>query len=405
MNFFFGLPIDKLGRSGILVIVVDLSKMIHLAPVKASISADEPAVLFINIVFRHHGLRTTIVSDRDPRFTSQLDFTVFDVGSNVGNVNHCPPRDGWPDGTSQQIHGRHPSQPHFNILRVVNNSTTGRLALNNSVHSSTGVNRASHLPFLHRTTQRDLTAQNSDSFNEIQYSTSKNKNVNIRNSQLPHMSILRFIRDNVADAVDRQKQNADRSGRSNFNAFEVGDRVLLSTVDPNETDGIAHKKHHEIASSRCSLPPTTPPATPRRQLCSETNPGFARSHRIEDQTTLSSPSPLSDQNESSLAEIPRRHTKTPHRLERCDSIPARSDFSQTPPPPILDSDGTPHWIVDSLLDHSDEKTRSKSTRRYLVRWLGFAPAHDTWEPRARLFVDIPDLVIDYESRLDIHQRA
>nr|CCA24890.1 reverse transcriptase putative [Albugo laibachii Nc14] len=165
---------------------------------------------------------------------------------------------------------------------------------------------------------------------------------------------------------------------------------------PNETDGIVHKKHHEIASStparlpsRCSLPSTTPPATPRRRLCSDTDPAFVRSRRIEYQMTLSSPSPLSAQNESSPAGIPRRKTKTQHGLERCDSIPSSSDFSRTPPRPLLDSDGSSHCIVDKLLDHSDAKTRS-TTHRYLVRWLGLAPVHDTWEPRARLLVDIGD---------------
>ena len=77
MDSVLGLPTDKFSRSGILVFVDRLSKMVHLARVKASISAAEYAVLFINNVFRHHGLPTTIASDRYPRFRSQFWTSLF----------------------------------------------------------------------------------------------------------------------------------------------------------------------------------------------------------------------------------------------------------------------------------------------------------------------------------------
>lgn len=42
-------------------------------------------------------------------------------------------------------------------------------------------------------------------------------------------SITRFVRDAIADAIDRQKTAADRHGRKNFAGFVVGDKVLLTT--------------------------------------------------------------------------------------------------------------------------------------------------------------------------------
>ena len=41
--------------------------------------------------------------------------------------------------------------------------------------------------------------------------------------------ILCFVRDALQEAVDKQKENADRRGRKNMLTFRKGDRVLLST--------------------------------------------------------------------------------------------------------------------------------------------------------------------------------
>ncbi|KAE9336202.1 hypothetical protein PR003_g12624 [Phytophthora rubi] len=49
---------------------ISMDKMVHLAPVAAEVTADVSAELFLDLVFRHHGLPESIVSDRDPRFTS-----------------------------------------------------------------------------------------------------------------------------------------------------------------------------------------------------------------------------------------------------------------------------------------------------------------------------------------------
>ncbi|KAE8908122.1 hypothetical protein PF003_g7981 [Phytophthora fragariae] len=72
-----GLPRDAKGRTGVLVFVDRFSKMVHLAPVAAEVTADESAELFLDLVFRHHGLPESIVSDRDPRFTSAFWTRLF----------------------------------------------------------------------------------------------------------------------------------------------------------------------------------------------------------------------------------------------------------------------------------------------------------------------------------------
>ncbi|KAF1335621.1 Pol protein, partial [Globisporangium splendens] len=77
MDFIFGLPRDTHGRNGILVFVDRFSKMVHLAPVSDKISAEKTAKVFVDVVFRLHGLPVEIVSDRDTRFTSKFWRALF----------------------------------------------------------------------------------------------------------------------------------------------------------------------------------------------------------------------------------------------------------------------------------------------------------------------------------------
>ena len=67
----FGLPKDAYGNTGIVVFVERLSKIDHLAAVSDTIGDEGIATLFIDRVFRQHGLSVAIVSDRDPCFSGK----------------------------------------------------------------------------------------------------------------------------------------------------------------------------------------------------------------------------------------------------------------------------------------------------------------------------------------------
>ena len=46
--------------------------MIHCIPTTTTVTAPELANLFFREIVRHHGIPTSIISDRDPRFTSSF---------------------------------------------------------------------------------------------------------------------------------------------------------------------------------------------------------------------------------------------------------------------------------------------------------------------------------------------
>lgn len=71
MDFIEGLP-HSLGKNVVMVVVDRLSKYAHFIPLSRPYSASTVAKLFLDHIFKLHGLPKTIVSDRDPVFTSQF---------------------------------------------------------------------------------------------------------------------------------------------------------------------------------------------------------------------------------------------------------------------------------------------------------------------------------------------
>ncbi|ETO83125.1 hypothetical protein F444_02798 [Phytophthora nicotianae P1976] len=140
MDFVFGLPRDTRGRTGILAFVHRFSKMVHLAPVAASITAQQAAALFVDVVYRHHCIPSSIVSDWDPRFTSAFWRELFKLlGTRLAmsTASH-PETDGLTERANRVVE---------DVLRSFATSFTSwtsflsmvEFANNNAVHSSTGL--------------------------------------------------------------------------------------------------------------------------------------------------------------------------------------------------------------------------------------------------------------------------
>ncbi|GJP41219.1 hypothetical protein CLOM_g889 [Closterium sp. NIES-68] len=72
MDYVTGLPAGPSGNNAILVVVDRLTKMAHFIACQQTITAEQTAQLFIANVIRLHGLPSAIISDRDPKFTSNF---------------------------------------------------------------------------------------------------------------------------------------------------------------------------------------------------------------------------------------------------------------------------------------------------------------------------------------------
>jgi RNase H-like domain found in reverse transcriptase/Integrase zinc binding domain len=72
MDFIMNLPKSKAGHDAILVAVDKLSKAMTLIPTNSTVAAQKVAQLFLQDVYRLHGLPRKIISDRDVRFTGKF---------------------------------------------------------------------------------------------------------------------------------------------------------------------------------------------------------------------------------------------------------------------------------------------------------------------------------------------
>ncbi|KAG6615639.1 reverse transcriptase [Phytophthora cinnamomi] len=143
LDFIFGLPPDSGGNTGVVVFVDRFSKMVHLAAVPAEVTAKQTARLLVDMVFKHHGMPSDIVSDRDPRFTAHLwqeVFTLLGSQLSMSTADH-PQTDGQTERVNRVLVDMLKSYAHsFQYWSEC--LSMAEFAINNSVHASTG-----HTPF------------------------------------------------------------------------------------------------------------------------------------------------------------------------------------------------------------------------------------------------------------------
>ena len=72
MDFVTGLPRSPWGSDAVWVVVDRLTKSAHFLPMRVTNSIDALSRLYIQEIVKLHGVPVSIVSDRDPRFTSRF---------------------------------------------------------------------------------------------------------------------------------------------------------------------------------------------------------------------------------------------------------------------------------------------------------------------------------------------
>ena len=141
MDFVTHLPRTVRNHDAIWVIVDRLTKSAHFLAVNLRISMAKLAQLYISEIVRLHGVPSSIVSDRDPRFTSRFWQTLQDaMGSRfVMSSAYHPQIDGQSERTIQSLEDllRTCVLDHLGVWDEV--LPLVEFAYNNSFHTSIGM--------------------------------------------------------------------------------------------------------------------------------------------------------------------------------------------------------------------------------------------------------------------------
>jgi hypothetical protein len=269
MDYIYGFPSDSRNRTGILVFVDRFSKMVHLVPVKKKITSQESAQIFLDTIFRLHGMPDTIVSDRDPKFVAtfwRALFKLCGVKLNMSTAAH-PETDGQTERVNRvigDIMRSYATEFYKNWSSLL---PMAEFAINNSVHASHGytpfyVNSLRHprVPALlgggesrfsgggncenlAADSQCELQDEDSILLDDKDEGTSVEVIGTSKQRQKAMSSLKRFIdernvviqmvQDSLGQSVDLQKEQADKYGRKQLRAFNLNDKVLLSTKNIN----------------------------------------------------------------------------------------------------------------------------------------------------------------------------
>ncbi|KAJ9530449.1 hypothetical protein QJQ45_012425 [Haematococcus lacustris] len=306
--------------------------MVHLIPCIEAMDAKEFAELYIDHVFKYHGLSKVTISDRGATFNNQFWIEVrklIGVDPAFSTAYH-PQSDGQTERTNQIVEEmlRHyilPTQEDW-----PRHLAFAEFAINNSWQESiqstpflVNYGQSPITPVLHKL-PRPCLSPSAESF-------AKKWEHEVKHAQ----ECMRV-------AQDRQQRYANKRRRDV--TFSVGDSVLLSTKNLRNAPGRARK----------FLPRYVGPFKVTGKL------GEA-AYRLELPPTMSRLHPV-------------------FHVSLLKKYTGSQGFH---PPPVMEwLEDAPHYEVHSLLSH--RQVRFKKRMEYLVKWTGYDDTYNTWEPEAML---------------------
>ncbi|KAF8750752.1 hypothetical protein RHS01_09200 [Rhizoctonia solani] len=347
MDFIVKLPTSH-GCDTVWVVVDRFSKMAHFIPTVETIKAPDLAWLFLQHIFRAHGLPDTIISDRGSIFVSHFWTRLHElIGVRLKHSTAYHPRtDGQTERINQILEAYLRCYTSYQQDDWVDYLPLAEFAYNNRTSSS-----SQQSPFyanygFHPTFEPRI---NSDT------TVPAAEDLSARLS-LIHDELRAELTHSQADAA----QQFNRSVKPAPN-FTIGDRVWLlrrniKTTRPSDKLDYRKLGPFKIVAARGPV---------SFQL--ELPPSLSRLHPVFHVSLLE-----------------------PHHSP--SDIPGRVE--PAPPPVFLDGDSTPWREVDKILDCR------KIGRRYdyFVSWKGLTPDKNSWVPLSDMSTGLNELIERFHRR-------
>ena len=309
----------------------------HFIPCHTTDPASQIARIFFDHIFRLHGMPTTIVSDRDAKFTSRFWKELgrlMDVHLAMSTAFH-PQTDGQTERANRTLitmlrNFVDQRQTNWDLLL-----SAAEFATNNAINASTGVSPFFLNTGIHPNVPMSL------------LTPSPGPNPAVNDFVQLQSEALILAKESLAAAQERQAAAADTRRRDHN--FKVGDQVLLSLENitlPADRTRTSQKLLARFAGPHTIVEQLSPVSF-RLDL-----PPAMNIHPVfhVDRFRLYHPSP------------PAFGPRTPAR----------------PAPEIIEDEE--EYEVEGIAEHRTSNKR----REYLVQWQGFPREDWTWEPEDNL---------------------
>ena len=338
VDFIVELP-DSGGYDAIMVVVDSLSKRAHFIPTTTTVTSEGSARLYLNNVWKLHGLPHRVVSDRGPQFVSKFTKEVYRLlGIELASsTSYHPQSDGQTERVNQELEQylrlfTSERQDDWSDLLAL-----AEFSYNNHIHSST-----QQTPFMLDTGQHPQMGF------EPHEQSSKWETANEFTERMK--STLEEARSALAKAKEEMARYYDQR-RTPAPEFKPGDMVYLDASDISTT-----RPSKQLDNRRLGL------------------------YEVEKRV---------GRNDYRLI-LPPAFGRTHPTFHVVKLTPAPKDpilgWQQPPPPPPELVDGEPQWEVDEILDSRIVRRKL----RYLIKWKGYGRDEDSWEPESD--VNAPELV-------------
>lgn len=345
-----------------MVFVDRLTKLITCEPVTTDVTAQQLAQVFYRAVFRYHGSPVTLISDRDPKFTS--DFwrawhKRLGTRLNMSTSRH-PQTDGQTERANQTVEDmiRAYVSPYHDdwdehLIAV-------EFAYNDSVNASTG-----YTPFYLNYGQHPLTPL---SMFCKPITESPSEGVDIFAARL--QADMQKAKESLLAAQSRQAYYANQH-RLDV-TFHVGDKVWLSAknlrLSPAEN---AKKKLLPRFYGPFEIVEVVSPVAYRLKL-----PKSVKIHPVVHISFLKA------------------------YADGSKSFPERPEYKEPPLPEVIDNE--PFYSIEAFRSHK----RIRGQLYFLVKWLGYGEEENSWCSKGQLQSDMtPESFIELLEAYKLHTKA
>jgi Reverse transcriptase (RNA-dependent DNA polymerase)/RNase H-like domain found in reverse transcriptase/Integrase zinc binding domain/Chromo (CHRromatin Organisation MOdifier) domain len=330
MDLIVALPKTDRGNDTIVQFVCRLTKMVHIVPCKTPVTTVTMAEMYMEHVYKHHGLAKQFISDRGSQFVAGFWQEIWRLlGTKVSlSTAYHPQTDGQTERYNRVLEEmlRHYIAPTLNDWDK--HLCLAEFAINNSWQASIQTT-----PFFLNCGQHPLTPASID----------------VDSSMPAAQDFIETMTENLnrAKMCMRQAQHRDahyaNKSRKDI-SFAIGSQVSISTKNFTFKNPVSCKKMTPRFMGPFEVLEQLNPVTYRLKL-----PDSMKIHDVFHVSLLK---------------------------------PYRWDGDKQPPPPQELDDGSLQFEVEQILAHKEDKT-GKPTK-YLLKWKGYDSHENLWEPPSNL---------------------